>query len=51
MEFIQGRIIKQCLCLCKRSHNSAVFQPLNTGKVHDILNYNGPGTIYNLSTV
>ena len=29
MESIQGRVIKQCMGLSKRSHNSAVLKALN----------------------
>ena len=40
MESIQGRLIKQCLGLSKRSHNSAVLKALNIDKVQNIVNRN-----------
>ena len=40
MESIQGRLIKQCLGLSKRSHNSAVLKALNIDKVQHIVNIN-----------
>ena len=40
MESTQGRLIKQCLDLSKRSHNSAVLKALNIDKVHNIVNRN-----------
>ena len=39
MESIQGRLIKQCLGLSKRSHNSAVLKALKD-KVQNIVNRN-----------
>ena len=40
MEYIQGRLIKQCMGLSKRSHNSAVLKALNIDKVQNIVNRN-----------
>ena len=40
MESIQGRLIKQCLGLSKRSHNSAVLKALNRDKAQHIVNIN-----------
>ena len=40
MESIQGRLIKQCLGLSKRSHNSAVLKALNIDKAQNIVNRN-----------
>ena len=40
MESIQGRLIKQCLGLYKRSHNSVVLKSLNIDKVQNIVNRN-----------
>ena len=40
MESIQGRLIKQCLGLSKRSHNWAVLKALNIDKVQNIVNRN-----------
>ena len=40
MEYIQGRLIKQCVGLSKRSHNSAVLKSLNIDKVQNIVNRN-----------
>ena len=40
MESIRGRLIKQCLGLSKRSHNSAVLKALNIDKVQNIVNRN-----------
>ena len=40
MESIQGRLIKQCLCLSKRSHNSAVLKALKIDKAQNIVNRN-----------
>ena len=40
MESIQGRLIKQCLGLSKRSHNSAVLKALNKEKLQTIVNRN-----------
>ena len=40
MESIQGRLIKQCMGLSKRSHNSAVLKALNIDKVQNIVNRN-----------
>ena len=40
MESIQGRLIKQCLGLSKRSHNSAVLKALKIDKAQNIVNRN-----------
>ena len=40
MESIQGRLIKQCLGLSKRSPNSAVLKALNIDKAQHIVNRN-----------
>ena len=40
MESIQGRLIKQCLGLSKRSHNSAVLKALKIDKAQHIVNRN-----------
>ena len=40
MESIQGRVIKQCLGLSKRSHNSAVLKALKIDKAQNIVNRN-----------
>ena len=40
MGSIEGRLIKQCLGLSKRSHNSAVLKALNIDKVQNIVNIN-----------
>ena len=40
MKSIQGRLIKQCLGLSKRSHNSAMLKALNIDKVQNIVNRN-----------
>ena len=40
MEYIQGRLIKQCLGLSKRSHNSAVLKALIIEKLQNIVNRN-----------
>ena len=40
MESIQCRLIKQCMGLSKRSHNSAVLKALNIDKVQNIVNRN-----------
>ena len=40
MESTQGRLIKQCMGLSKRSHNSAVWKALSIDKVQTIANRN-----------
>ena len=40
MESIQGRLIKQCLGLGKRSHNTAILKALNIDSVQSIVNRN-----------
>ena len=40
MESTQGRLIKQCLGLSKRSHNSAMLKALDIDKVQSIVNRN-----------
>ena len=40
MESIQCRLIKQCMGLSKRSHNSAMLKALNIDKVQNIVNRN-----------
>ena len=40
MESLQGRLIKQCLGLSKRSHNSAVLKALTIDKAQHIVNRN-----------
>ena len=40
MESIQGRLIKQCLGLSKRSHNSVVLKALNIEKLQNTVNRN-----------
>ena len=39
-ESFQGRLMKQCLGLSKRSHNSAVLKAINIDKVQNIVNIN-----------
>ena len=48
MESIQGRLIKQCLGLSKRSHNSAVLKALNIDKVQNIVNRNVPNLYHRI---
>ena len=40
MESTQGHLIKHCMGLSKRSHNSAVLKALNIDKVQNIVNRN-----------
>ena len=40
MKSIQGRLIKQCLGLGKRSHNTAILKALNIDSVQNIVNRN-----------
>ena len=40
MESTQGRLIKQCLCLSKSSHNTAMLKALNIEKVQNIVDRN-----------
>ena len=40
MESTQGRLIKQCLGLSKRSHNTAMLKALNIDKAQNIVNRN-----------
>ena len=40
MESTQGCLIKQCLGLFKRTHNTAIVKALNIGKVQHIVNRN-----------
>ena len=40
MESTQGRLIKQCMGLSKRSHNSAVLKAFSIDKVQTIVNRN-----------
>ena len=40
LESVQGRLIKQCIELNKRSHSTVLFKALNIEKVEDIINRN-----------